>query len=74
MKTEDALALAGSKIQLAKLCRVVRQTIQKWGDEVPLKRERLLRKKKPEWFVGAEPLPPAPKKKKAKSVKPAPQS
>lgn len=58
MKTQDALALAGSINKLAKLTRVVRQTVQKWGDEVPIKRERKLRKKHPEWFVGLPPLPP----------------
>ena len=62
MKKADAIARAGSINKLAALTKVMRQSIQKWGDDVPIRRERMLRRKFPEWFEGLPPLPPIKKR------------
>ena len=50
MKTQTALKKAGSKVALALLLGIERQSIQKWGDDVPKKREVQLRELRPQWF------------------------
>lgn len=50
MKTSTALKKAGNKSALARLLDIDRRSIQKWGDDVPKKREAALRTLKPTWF------------------------
>ena len=54
MKTSTALKKAGSKNKLAALAQVTRQSIQKWGEDVPAKREAILREACPAWFRKAK--------------------
>ncbi len=50
MKTKTAIKKATSINKLAALTDVKRQSIQKWGENLPPEREKLLRERKPEWF------------------------
>lgn len=50
MKTETAIKRAGNKSALARLLVITRQSIQKWGEDVPPKQEAKLRKDRPDWF------------------------
>ena len=51
MKTEQAIALAGSRRKLASLLGVTRQAIQQYREFLPPERETMLASKKPEWFA-----------------------
>jgi DNA-binding transcriptional regulator YdaS (Cro superfamily) len=51
MKTQDAIRLAGSGVQLAKLLGITQAAVAQWGENVPKAREWQLRLLKPEWFT-----------------------
>jgi hypothetical protein len=51
MKTEQAIALAGSAAALAKLLGITDSAISQWGEDVPTARVWQLRVLKPEWFA-----------------------
>lgn len=51
MKTQQAIAHAGSARALADLLEITPSAISQWGDEVPESRCWQLRVLKPEWFA-----------------------
>jgi transcriptional repressor of cell division inhibition gene dicB len=50
MKTEAAIAHAGSPKALSELLQITPSAISQWGDEVPKAREWQLRVLRPHWF------------------------
>ncbi len=50
MKTETAIALAGSASELAELLDITPSAISQWKDEVPQPRYWQLRVLRPKWF------------------------
>jgi hypothetical protein len=50
MKTERAIALAGTPKALAELLSITPSAISQWGDEIPQPREWQLRVIRPQWF------------------------
>ena len=50
MKTKDAVKLAGSKSELARILGIRRQAIIQWGVKMPPLRVFQLAEKRPEWF------------------------
>jgi hypothetical protein len=50
MKTEHAIALAGSPSALASLFEITTSAVSQWGVDIPHSRYWELRVKKPEWF------------------------
>lgn len=50
MKTEEAINLAGSVKELAKILNVSLAAVYQWSDTVPHRRLLELRLLKPEWF------------------------
>lgn len=51
MKKSEAIKLAGSIKELAKLLDISQAAISMWGEDVPKMRVFQLRAMKPEWFV-----------------------
>ena len=51
LTTKEAVRLAGGKIALAKLLKVSRQAVQKWGTDVPELRVFQLKEMRPKWFA-----------------------
>jgi hypothetical protein len=53
MKTETAIAHAGSPKALAELLGITPSAISQWGEDMPEGRMWQLRVLRPEWFEGA---------------------
>ena len=51
MKTQDAIKLAGSGVQLAKLLGITQAAVAQWGEQLPKARVWQLKLLKPEWFT-----------------------
>jgi len=56
MKTQTAIALAGSATALAELLGITPSAISQWGEDVPQARLWQLRVIRPKWFSKAEKL------------------
>lgn len=54
MKTQQAIAHAGSARALADLLEITPSAISQWGDEVPESRCWQLKVLKPAWFTDAD--------------------
>jgi transcriptional repressor of cell division inhibition gene dicB len=50
MTKDQAIALAGTSMALAKMLGIQRQAISQWGDEIPQARLWQLKVLRPEWF------------------------
>lgn len=50
MKKQDAIKLAGSQSELAKLLGISRQAVSKWPDEIPALQFYRLKEMRPRWF------------------------
>lgn len=59
MKTQVAIAKAGSASELARILGITASAVSQWGEEVPRLREYELRDKHPDWFQEADPQPAA---------------
>ena len=55
MKTQTAIALAGSRAKLARLLGVSRPAVTQYKEVLPPKRIARLREVHPEWFTDAPP-------------------
>jgi transcriptional repressor of cell division inhibition gene dicB len=62
MTKDQAIALAGTSMALAKMLGIQRQAISQWGDQIPQARLWQLKVLRPEWFK---------KSKASKQVSPA---
>jgi hypothetical protein len=51
MTKEQAIALAGTAMALAKMLGIQRQAVSQWGDEIPQARLWQLKVLRPEWFT-----------------------
>jgi DNA-binding transcriptional regulator YdaS (Cro superfamily) len=51
MTKEQAIALAGTSMALAKMLGIQRQAVYQWGDEIPQARLWQLKVLRPEWFT-----------------------
>lgn len=51
MKTQEAIELAGSTTNLAKIFEITTAAIYQWGDELPQSRVWQLKCIRPEWFT-----------------------
>jgi transcriptional repressor of cell division inhibition gene dicB len=63
MKTENAIAHAGSPRALAELLGITPSAVCQWGDELPQAREWQLRVLHPEWFTEDRESAPEPGEK-----------
>ena len=50
MTKDQAIALAGTSMALAKMLGIQRQAVSQWGDEIPEARLWQLKVLRPEWF------------------------
>jgi hypothetical protein len=50
MTKDQAIALAGTSMALAKMLGIQRQAVSQWGDEIPQARLWQLKVLRPEWF------------------------
>jgi hypothetical protein len=51
MTKDQAIALAGTSMALAKMLGIQRQAVSQWGDEIPQARLWQLKVLRPEWFT-----------------------
>jgi hypothetical protein len=52
ISTADAIRLAGSKTELARILGITRIAIYAWGTHPPARRQWELMRLRPEWFKG----------------------
>ena len=50
MKKTEAIQLAGSQSDLAKLLGITQAAVSQWGENVPMARVWQMKDLKPEWF------------------------
>jgi|688.fasta_scaffold2579155_1 predicted transcriptional regulator len=50
MKKTEAIQLAGSQCDLAKLLGITQAAVSQWGENVPMARLWQMKTLKPEWF------------------------
>ena len=55
METQNAIQLAGSATELARLLGISISAVSQWGDSVPEARVWQLKAIRPEWFLAAKP-------------------
>jgi hypothetical protein len=51
MTKDQAIALAGTSMALAKMLGIQRQAVSQWGNEIPQARLWQLKVLRPEWFT-----------------------